>query len=94
MTARAGAGRSDPGAAGAVQFSRLRVDRGGRAVLCDISGSAAGGRVTGLFGPSGSGKSTLMRAIAGVQRHVHGRLEVLGAAPGSTAVRRQVGYMT
>jgi ABC-2 type transport system ATP-binding protein len=81
---------SDP----AVQFERLTVERGGRAVLHEIGGSCATGRVTGLFGPSGSGKSTLIRAIAGVQAGVHGRLTVLGAEPGDIAVRNALGYMT
>lgn len=65
----------------AVEFERLSVERGGRAVLHDLEGSFAAGRVTGLFGPSGSGKSILIRAIAGVQARVHGRLIVLGAEP-------------
>lgn len=78
----------------AVQFAELTVERGGRQVLHAITGSCASGRVTGLFGPSGSGKSTLIRAIAGVQACVHGRLAVLGAGPGSVAVRNELGYMT
>ena len=60
----------------------------------DLSASVEFGRVTGLLGPSGSGKSTLIRAIAGVQAHVEGGLSVLGAAPGSAEVRRELGYMT
>jgi ABC-2 type transport system ATP-binding protein len=78
----------------AVEFERLTVGRGGREVLHGISGSFATGRVTGLFGPSGSGKSTLIRAIAGVQAHVEGRLTVLGAPAGSAEVRRAMGYQT
>ncbi|HTX32738.1 MAG TPA: ABC transporter ATP-binding protein [Solirubrobacteraceae bacterium] len=78
----------------AVEFEGLTVDRGARRVLQGISGSFAAGRVTGLFGPSGSGKSTLIRAIAGVQMRVQGRLEVLGSQAGSAGVRRQLGYMT
>ena len=78
----------------AVEFERLSVDRGGRVVLRDLQGSFAAGRVTGLFGPSGSGKSTLIRAIAGVQSGVRGKLTVLGEEPGSVAVRRSLGYMT
>ncbi|HET9104004.1 MAG TPA: ABC transporter ATP-binding protein [Solirubrobacteraceae bacterium] len=78
----------------AVAFSALTVTRGGRTVLHDLEGSFAAGRVTGLLGPSGSGKSTLIRAIAGVQAHVSGRIEVLGQRPGSAAVRRALGYMT
>ena len=78
----------------AVAFEQLTIERGGRPVLHEVSGSLAAGQVTGLFGPSGSGKSTLIRAIAGVQAGVRGRLEVLGGKPGSAAVRDVVGYMT
>jgi ABC-2 type transport system ATP-binding protein len=63
-------------------------------VLSRLTGSIAAGQVTGLFGPSGSGKSTLIRAIAGVQARVRGTVAVLGHAPGSATVRRQLGYMT
>ncbi len=63
-------------------------------MLHRLSGALASGRVTGLFGPSGSGKSTLIRAIAGVQAHVQGKLTVLGEGAGSGATRRQLGYMT
>jgi ABC-2 type transport system ATP-binding protein len=78
----------------AVEFERLTVERGGRPVLHEVEGSFAAGCVIGLFGPSGSGKSTLIRAIAGVQARVRGRMRVLGLAPGSTEVRASLGYMT
>lgn len=81
-------------ATAAVEFERLSVERGGRMVLEALDGSVGAGKVTGLFGPSGSGKSTLIRAIAGVQKRVHGSLTVLGGQPGSAAVRRELGYMT
>jgi len=35
--------------------------------------------ITALFGPSGCGKTTLLRAIAGLNRHLPGRLSVGGA---------------
>jgi ABC-2 type transport system ATP-binding protein len=78
----------------AVRFERLTVDRGGHEVLHELTGAFGAGRVTGLFGPSGSGKSTLIRSIAGVQEGVRGTLAVLGSAPGSAAVRAELGYMT
>jgi ABC-2 type transport system ATP-binding protein len=78
----------------AVEFEQLTVERGRRAVLHALTGSFAAGRVTGLFGPSGSGKSTLIRAIAGVQSGVRGKLTVLGEEPGSVEVRCALGYMT
>ena len=78
----------------AVQVSNLRVRRGRREVLHDVSVSFPAGRVTGLFGPSGSGKSTLIRSIAGVQANVRGEIAVLGGEAGSKQVRRELGYMT
>jgi ABC-2 type transport system ATP-binding protein len=50
-----------------IRVSHLRVDRGGKIVLPDLSLEIEPARVTGLLGPSGSGKTTLMRAIVGVQ---------------------------
>ena len=32
--------------------------------------------ITGLFGPSGGGKTTVMRCIAGLERHVRGRVQI------------------
>ena len=78
----------------AVRVDRLRVIRGGRVVLPELSCEVATGRVTGLLGPSGSGKSTLIRAIVGVQVVASGTLTVLGAPAGSKELRSRVGYMT
>ena len=52
------------------------------------------GEVVGLLGPSGSGKTTLIRALAGVQAHVAGDIDVLGQAAGSADLRARVGYVT
>ena len=84
----------EPSSPTGIQIHGLTVERGGRVVLSDVEASVRAGRVTGLFGPSGSGKSTLMRSIAGVQSGVRGTITVLGAPPGSAAVRRSLGYMT
>jgi len=78
----------------AVSVSGLRVRRGGRPVLPDLSFGVESGRVTGLLGPSGCGKTTLMRAIVGVQVVEAGRVEVLGAPAGSPELRRRVAYVT
>jgi ABC-2 type transport system ATP-binding protein len=82
-------------ALGAAVLARgVSVRRGEVQALREISFTVAAGSVTGLLGPSGSGKSTLIRAIAGVQAGVEGRLSVLGLPAGSAAVRENLGYMT
>ena len=78
----------------AVDVDRLRVVRGGKLVLSDISLTVDRGAVTGLLGPSGSGKTTLMRAIVGVQVVEAGRVEVLGRPAGSPVLRSRVAYVT
>jgi ABC-2 type transport system ATP-binding protein len=78
----------------AVTIDRLRVDRGGRRVLHDLSLTVSAGRITGLLGPSGCGKTTLMRAIVGVQIVAGGRVDVLGLPAGSPSLRHRVGYVT
>ena len=78
----------------AIRVAGLRVVRGGRTVVDDLSFEVARGTVTGLIGPSGCGKSTLMRAIVGVQVVAGGAVEVLGAQAGSAALRAIVGYVT
>ena len=78
----------------AITVEGLRVRRGGRPVLGDLSFSVMAGTVTGLLGPSGCGKTTLMRAIVGVQAVEGGRVEVLGEPAGSPSLRSRVGYVT
>ena len=78
----------------AVVIDQLRVVRGGRVALDDLSATIPSGAVTGLLGPSGSGKSTLMRAIVGVQVLTGGRVVALDEEAGSPSLRHRVGYMT
>ncbi len=78
----------------AVVIDGLRVIRGKRVVLPDLSLHVPAGQVVGLLGPSGSGKTTLMRAIVGVQVVEGGSVTVLGHPAGDPALRRQVGYVT
>jgi ABC-2 type transport system ATP-binding protein len=79
---------------GAVEIEHLRVVRGDRVVLPDLTVSIPSGQVVGLLGPSGSGKSTLIRAIVGVQIVESGRVTVLGEEAGSPALRDRIGYVT
>jgi ABC-2 type transport system ATP-binding protein len=78
----------------AILVEHLRVVRGGREVIHDLSLEIAPGRVTGLLGPSGCGKTTLMRAIVGVQIIAGGRVRVLGCEAGTPSLRREIGYVT
>ena len=77
-----------------IEIDHLRVVRGGRTVLPDLSARIPAGQVVGLLGPSGSGKSTLIRAIVGVQVVQAGDVRVLGEAAGSPSLRRRVAYVT
>jgi len=78
----------------AIDVDGLRVSRGGRPVLRDLSFAIPAGRITGLLGPSGCGKTTLMRSIVGVQIVEAGRVAVLGRPAGSPDLRRRVAYVT
>ncbi len=78
----------------AIEISGLRVIRGGRQVLPDLTAAIPHGQVTGLLGPSGCGKTTLMRSIVGVQKVASGSVRVLGEPAGSSQLRRRVGYVT
>jgi phospholipid/cholesterol/gamma-HCH transport system ATP-binding protein len=62
----------------AVRLDGVRLDRGGRAVLRDVSLQVPRGSVTAVLGPSGSGKSTLLAALTGELAPAAGTVEVLG----------------
>ncbi|HYB88964.1 MAG TPA: ABC transporter ATP-binding protein [Streptosporangiaceae bacterium] len=58
------AGRAD----GVLGLRGLTVERGGRAVVHDVSIEIPAGEVTALLGPNGAGKSSLVLAVGGVLR--------------------------
>jgi ABC-2 type transport system ATP-binding protein len=76
-----------------VVIDHLRVVRGKRPAIHDLSVQIARGTITGLLGPSGCGKTTLMRSIVGTQILTGGSVTVLGQPAGSAPLRRRVGYM-
>src|SRR3954463_15425391 len=78
----------------AVEVDGLRVVRGGREVVRELTFQVPRGSVVGLLGPSGCGKTTLMRAVVGVHIVAGGSVTVLGHPAGSRALRRRVGYAT
>ena len=77
-----------------VEATSLRVVRGGKEVLRDLTFTIVPGEVTGLLGPSGCGKTTLMRSVVGVQRIAGGGVRVFGEPAGSASLRSRIGYVT
>jgi len=64
----------------------LTVERGGRAVVRDVSVEIPAGQVTALLGPNGAGKSTLVLSVGGVLRPKAGAVLLDDAdAPGASA---------
>ena len=78
----------------AIVVEHLRVERGKRLVLPDLSVRVPAGQLVGLLGPSGGGKSTFMRALVGVQVVKSGTVTVLGEPAGASGLRRRIGYLT
>lgn len=58
--------------------SHVRVQRGGRTILHDVSASFAPGQVTAILGPNGAGKSTLLGVLAGLIRPEAGEAGLAG----------------
>ncbi len=58
----------------------VRIDRGGKTILEDISLTANEGEILALLGPNGAGKSTLLQAIAGNLRTAKGQITIAGRA--------------
>jgi polar amino acid transport system ATP-binding protein len=80
----------------------LRLSRGTRLVLDDVSFDVARGELVALMGQSGSGKTTILRAIAGLEPFQAGTIAVdgvtLDAGPALAddrlrALRRKVGMV-
>jgi heme exporter protein A len=57
-----------------LETRRLRLERGGKVVVRDLSLSLTGGQALVLTGPNGAGKTTLLRALAGLLRPVSGEV--------------------
>jgi phospholipid/cholesterol/gamma-HCH transport system ATP-binding protein len=81
-----------------VQLSGVRIDRGGRAILRDVSLDVPRGSITAVLGPSGSGKSTLLAALTGELHPVAGSLRLFGetvprASRALLEMRRNIGVL-
>lgn len=58
----------------AIVVNALRVRRGRRLAVDDLTVTVPRGQVVGLLGPSGCGKSTLLRLVAGLEAPRAGRI--------------------
>jgi ABC-type polar amino acid transport system ATPase subunit len=70
----------------ALAVRRLSVDRGGKAIVVDISFTVAAGEIVAVMGPSGTGKSTILRAIAGLEPITSGTVDLSGLVLSAGAV--------
>jgi branched-chain amino acid transport system ATP-binding protein len=70
-----GAGR---GGGEVLSLRDLTVERGGRAVVRDVSIEIPAGEVTALLGPNGAGKSSLVLAVGGVLKPRAGSVLLAG----------------
>ena len=61
--------------------------------LRGVDVSVEAGELVGLLGPNGAGKSTLTKIACGLVRPTAGTATVCGAAAGSLAARRALGYL-
>lgn len=64
-----------------VECDKLRINRGKKTVLNDLTMTLRPGVITGLVGPNAAGKTTLATALAGRLRPVAGTITVSGEAP-------------
>ena len=65
-----------------LEVKALSAGYGGRAVVRDVSFSAAAGEIVTLIGPNGSGKSTLLKTLSGQLPPVGGGIAVSGVPVG------------
>jgi ABC-type Mn2+/Zn2+ transport system ATPase subunit len=74
-----------------VWLSGLTAGYGDRPAIEGIDLAVEAGSLLAVVGPNGAGKSTLLKVMAGLLRPWHGRVEVLGGAPGRES--RRVAYV-
>src|ERR1035441_5680100 len=80
----------------AIDVHGLSKSFDGREVVHDLSMQVKRGTIYGFLGPNGSGKTTSIRMLCGLLTPDSGKGTCLGfdVLKESTAIKRQVGYMT
>lgn len=84
---------TDDGSPAVIEAEGLSRRFGATTALRDVSFRIPSRRVHALIGPNGAGKTTLLRIIAGITEPSDGSVTVLGASPGSSEIRRQIGWI-
>jgi len=73
--------------------SDVKVERGGRAILRDVSLDVQTGEWLGVIGPNGSGKTTLLRVMSGAMRG-QGSVDLRGRPIGEWSARERAQTLT
>ena len=68
----------EAGVSAVLAIRGVRVTRGARPIVEDVSLEVTRGELVALMGPSGSGKTTLLRAVAGLEPFAAGEIDVDG----------------
>jgi ABC-type lipopolysaccharide export system ATPase subunit len=61
-----------------ITVEHLTKQRGGRAVVSDVTFRCEPGTITGFLGPNGAGKTTTMRMLVGLSEPDRGAARILG----------------
>lgn len=76
----------------AIRLEGAAACRGGRTIWSGVDLDVSEGEFVAVLGPNGAGKSTLLDIVLGLLAPAAGRVEVLGAPPGSSQARA-IGYL-
>lgn len=87
---------TDPDDAGAgaalLEADGLRVTRGGRLIVSDVTIRVGRGEIVGFLGPNGAGKSTTTLALTGLIPLADGAITILGHdGPADAATLARIG---
>jgi len=85
--------RRDPGSQVVLKVADLKKSYGETQALRGVSFEVHRGEIFTLLGPNGSGKTTTLEIIEGIRRYDGGEVFLLGALPGSAAVKERIGVM-